>query len=102
MFCQLLCLLCLDIEDIWTKIQIYHVEFSILVQAGVARKGRVVKRLEIPITGSICGGMERDELAKAEEKEHSLMQQDLKMEQTKDKKNALESYVYEMRDKVLL
>ncbi|XWS19423.1 hypothetical protein CRYUN_Cryun31cG0014600 [Craigia yunnanensis] len=69
--------------------------------AGVARKGRVVKRLEIPITASICGGMERDELAKAEEKEHLLMQQDLKMEQTKDKKNALESYVYEIRDKIL-
>ncbi|XWS15583.1 hypothetical protein CRYUN_Cryun34aG0013200 [Craigia yunnanensis] len=69
--------------------------------AGVARKERAVKRLEIPISESICGGMERAELAKAEEKECWLMQQDLKMEQTKDKKNALESYVYEMRDKIL-
>ncbi|XVF87725.1 hypothetical protein PTKIN_Ptkin18bG0143700 [Pterospermum kingtungense] len=69
--------------------------------AGVSRKGKVVKRLQISISESICGGMDRAELAKAEEKECWLMQQDLKMEQTKDKKNALESYVYEMRDKVL-
>ncbi|KAK8594440.1 hypothetical protein V6N13_015362 [Hibiscus sabdariffa] len=69
--------------------------------AGVARKGRGVKRLEIPISERICDGMERDELTKAEEKERWLMQQDLKMEQTKDRKNALESYVYEMRDKIL-
>lgn len=70
-------------------------------RVGVARKGRVVKRLQISIDESICGGMGRAELAKAEEKESLLMQQDLKMEQTKDKKNALESYVYEMRDKIL-
>lgn len=70
-------------------------------QAGVARRGKAVKRLEIPISESVCDGMKRDEIAKAEEKERWLMQQDLKMEQTKDKKNALESYVYEMRDKIL-
>ncbi|MBA0778967.1 hypothetical protein Gotri_003252 [Gossypium trilobum] len=69
--------------------------------AGVARRGKAVKRLEIPISESVCDGMKRDEIAKAEEKERWLMQQDLKMEQTKDKKNALESYVYEMRDKIL-
>ncbi|KAE8670596.1 hypothetical protein F3Y22_tig00112123pilonHSYRG00045 [Hibiscus syriacus] len=72
------------------------------LSAGLTRKGRGVKRLEIPISESICDGMRRDELIKAEEKERWLMQQDLKMEQTKDRKNALESYVYEMRDKVLL
>ncbi|XVF26028.1 hypothetical protein REPUB_Repub13aG0264800 [Reevesia pubescens] len=69
--------------------------------AGVARKGSAVKRLEIPISETICGGTKRADLAKAEEKECWLMQHDLKMEQTKDKKNALESYVYEMRDKIL-
>ncbi|XVF27861.1 hypothetical protein REPUB_Repub14bG0145600 [Reevesia pubescens] len=69
--------------------------------AGVARKGSIVKRLEIPISESICGGTNSADLAKAEEKERWLIQQDLKMEQTKDKKNALESYVYEMRDKIL-
>ncbi|KAE8673465.1 Heat shock 70 kDa protein 16 [Hibiscus syriacus] len=69
--------------------------------AGVARRGRGLKRLEIPISESICNGVQRDELTKAEEKERWLMQQDLKMEQTKDRKNALEAYVYEMRDKTL-
>ncbi|KAE8733184.1 Heat shock 70 kDa protein 16 [Hibiscus syriacus] len=69
--------------------------------AGVARRGRGVKRLEIPIRESICNGVQRDELTKAEEKERWLMQQDLKIEQTKDRKNALEAYVYEMRDKIL-
>ncbi|KAK8618299.1 hypothetical protein V6N13_132294 [Hibiscus sabdariffa] len=68
---------------------------------GVAREGRGVKRSEIPISESIANGMKRDELTKAEEKERWLMQQDLKMEQTKDRKNALEAYVYEMRDKIL-
>jgi heat shock protein 4 len=40
------------------------------------------------------------ELSDAEKKELQLVQQDLKMEHTKDKKNALESYVYEMHEKV--
>ncbi|XP_022716101.1 heat shock 70 kDa protein 16 isoform X2 [Durio zibethinus] len=69
--------------------------------AGVARKGSVLKRLEIPISESVSGGTKRTDLTKAEEKERWLMQQDLKMEQAKEKKNALESYVYEMRDKIL-
>ena len=40
------------------------------------------------------------ELAEAQERECRLAQQDRTMEATKDKKNALESYVYEMRNKV--
>lgn len=40
------------------------------------------------------------ELSEAQQKEIQLAQQDRTMEQTKDKKNALESYVYEMRNKV--
>lgn len=65
------------------------------------RKGRAVKRMEIPVTESALGRMTKDELSGAEQKEHWLTQQDLKMEQTKESKNALESYVYEMRDKIL-
>lgn len=64
------------------------------------RKGNVVKRVVIPVSESIYGGMTNAELSDAEKKELQLVQQDLKMEHTKDKKNALESYVYEMRDKV--
>lgn len=44
--------------------------------------------------------MANAELSEAERKEFQLLQQDLKMEYTKEKRNALESCVYEMRDKV--
>ena len=44
--------------------------------------------------------MTKAELSEALDKELKLAQQDRIMEQTKDKKNALESYVYEMRNKV--
>lgn len=44
--------------------------------------------------------MTKAELSEAQEKELQLGQQDRIMEQTKDKKNALESYVYDMRNKV--
>ncbi|XP_031282802.1 heat shock 70 kDa protein 16 isoform X2 [Pistacia vera] len=65
------------------------------------RNGKVIKRLEIPINQSVYGGITKSELSEAIDKENQLAQQDLKMERTKDKKNALESYVYEMRDKIL-
>lgn len=46
------------------------------------------------------GGMTKAEILEAQEKEFQLTQQDRTMELTKDKKNSLESYVYEMRTKV--
>lgn len=58
------------------------------------------RRLDISISENIYGGMTKPELALAQETENLLAQQDITMEQTKDKKNALESYVYEMRNKV--
>jgi heat shock protein 4 len=64
------------------------------------RKGKVVKRLVIDVSESVYGGVTNAELSYAIEKEYQLVQQDSKIEDTKDKKNALESYVYEMRDKV--
>lgn len=64
------------------------------------RKGKIFKRLEIPVSEEVYGGMTKAELSEAEKIELQLAQQDLKMERIKDKKNALESYVYEMRDKV--
>ncbi|XP_077253933.1 heat shock 70 kDa protein 16-like isoform X2 [Tasmannia lanceolata] len=63
-------------------------------------KGRSSRRLEIPITETIYGGMSKSELSKAQEKEFQLAQQDRVMEQTKDRRNALEAYVYEMRNKL--
>lgn len=69
--------------------------------SGGLRNGRAIKRMEIPVAESTIGRMTKDELSGAEQKEHWLTQQDLKMEQTQESKNALESYVYEMRDKIL-
>lgn len=71
-----------------------------IVQGDGVRKSKVVKRLDIPVSESVFGGMAKAELSEAEKKEHQLVQQDLKMEYAKEKKNALESYVYDIRDKV--
>ncbi|KAL4628400.1 hypothetical protein ACB092_05G235800 [Castanea dentata] len=65
------------------------------------RKSKFVKRLDIPVSECVFGGIAKAELSEAEKIEHQLVQQDLKMEHAKEMKNALESYVYEMRDKVL-
>ncbi|GAV72932.1 HSP70 domain-containing protein [Cephalotus follicularis] len=63
-------------------------------------KDKASRRLYIPISENIYGGMTKDELIEAQEKELHLAQQDRTIEQTKEKKNALESYVYEMRNKL--
>ncbi|KAL0754781.1 hypothetical protein Bca101_092449 [Brassica carinata] len=62
---------------------------------------KAIKRTEIPVVGNVSGALTKDELLEAKHREYSLVEQDLKMESTKDKKNALESFVYEMRDKML-
>ncbi|CAN8294188.1 unnamed protein product [Cochlearia groenlandica] len=60
-----------------------------------------IKRMEITVVENSSGALTKDELSAAKQTENSLVEQDLKMESTKDKKNALESFVYEMRDKML-
>lgn len=70
------------------------------IPADEITKGKFFKRLEIPVSEEVYGGMTKAELSEAEKIELQLAQQDLKMERIKDKKNALESYVYEMRDKI--
>ncbi|XP_057962009.1 heat shock 70 kDa protein 16 [Malania oleifera] len=69
--------------------------------ANERRRGKDLKRLDIPISEIVYGGMTKAEISEAREKELQLAQQDIRMEQTKEKKNALESYVYEMRNKLL-
>lgn len=81
------------------RLENIDVGFTFSVKDGI-RKGRIFKRLEIPVSEEVYGGMTKAELSEAEKIELWLAQQDLKMERIKDKKNALESYVYEMRDKV--
>ncbi|KZV37170.1 heat shock 70 kDa protein 16-like [Dorcoceras hygrometricum] len=58
-------------------------------------------RHNLLIEENVDGGLMLGELSQAQEKESQLTQQDIKMERTKDKKNTLESYVYETRNKLL-
>ena len=58
------------------------------------------KRKEIQFQEVFIGGLRHSELEKAIEKEYEMALQDRIMEETKDKKNAVESYVYDMRNKV--
>ncbi|RWR72926.1 Heat shock protein 70 family [Cinnamomum micranthum f. kanehirae] len=64
------------------------------------RKGRLSRRLEIPVTETIYGGMSEAELSDAQAKELKLAHQDRVMEQTKERRNALEAFIYETRDKL--
>lgn len=68
-----------------------------ITQVGVSRK---VKKTNVPVTELVYGGMLAEELQKAVEKEFEMALQDRVMEETKDKKNAVEAYVYDMRNKV--
>ncbi|KAH0451688.1 hypothetical protein IEQ34_018987 [Dendrobium chrysotoxum] len=58
------------------------------------------RRHEVPVSETLYGGMSKSELVEAQEQEKQLAYQDKVMEQTKDKKNALEAYVYEVRNKL--
>ncbi|CAL9104957.1 unnamed protein product [Musa textilis] len=59
-----------------------------------------VKKTNVPLTELVYGGMVAEELQKAVEKEFEMALQDRVMEETKDKKNAVEAYVYDMRNKL--
>ncbi|CAI0422810.1 unnamed protein product [Linum tenue] len=62
---------------------------------------RKVKKSNIPVSELVHGGLPPVDLQKAVEKEFEMALQDRVMEETKDKKNAVEAYVYEMRNKLL-
>lgn len=70
------------------------------MQLHKARKGKDIRRLDIPVNETVYGGLTKTEVVEAAQKEVQLAEQDLKMERTKDRKNALEGYVYDIRDKV--
>lgn len=59
-----------------------------------------VKKTNVPIAELVYGALEAKELDKAVEKEFEMALQDRVMEETKDKKNAVEAYVYDMRNKL--
>lgn len=59
-----------------------------------------VKKTIVPVTELVHGGLAVADVQKAVEKEFEMALQDRVMEETKDKKNAVEAYVYDMRNKV--
>ncbi|XP_071717284.1 heat shock 70 kDa protein 15-like [Rutidosis leptorrhynchoides] len=59
-----------------------------------------VKKANIPISEVVYGAMLTADVQKAVEKEFEMALQDRVMEETKDKKNAVEAYVYDMRNKL--
>ncbi|KAF6168062.1 hypothetical protein GIB67_011447 [Kingdonia uniflora] len=65
------------------------------------KHSRPSRQMEITVSDTIYGEMTKTDLSEAQEKELQLAQQDRLMEQTKDRKNSLEAYVYEMRNKLL-
>lgn len=60
----------------------------------------VKKRSSIEVTVDMLGGLSQVERQNAKHKEERLAIQDKIMEETKDKRNAVESYVYDMRNKL--
>ncbi|XP_073140632.1 heat shock 70 kDa protein 15-like [Henckelia pumila] len=59
-----------------------------------------VRKTNVHVTEVVHGGLAAVDFQKAVEKEFEMALQDRMMEETKDKKNALESYVYDMRNKL--
>ncbi|PSS07446.1 Heat shock 70 protein [Actinidia chinensis var. chinensis] len=68
--------------------------------AKVEAPKKKVKKFNVPVTEIVYGGMATADVQKAVEKEFEMALQDRVMEETKDKKNAVEAYVYDMRNKL--
>lgn len=60
-----------------------------------------MKKTNVPVSELVYGALSPADVQKAVEKEFEMALQDRIMEETKDKKNAVEAYVYDMRNKVL-
>ena len=71
-------------------------QHSFIMQADESRK-----RQNVEVSENLLSPTRRDELLHAQELEKRLAWQDIKVEQTKEKRNTLESYVYDARSKVL-
>ncbi|KAG9459291.1 hypothetical protein H6P81_003799 [Aristolochia fimbriata] len=59
-----------------------------------------VKKIAIPVSELVYGALQSGDVQKAVEKEFEMALQDRVMEETKEKKNAVEAYVYDMRNKL--
>ncbi|KAK3268430.1 hypothetical protein CYMTET_23068 [Cymbomonas tetramitiformis] len=63
-------------------------------------KKKKTKKIDVPIKSVTPGAMSPTDLQAAVEKEYEMALQDRVMEETKDRKNAVEEYVYNMRNKL--
>eukprot|EP00250_Pteridium_aquilinum_P018222 c23991_g2_i2 orf=284-2206(+) len=63
-------------------------------------KKKKTKRKNIVVKECAVGALAQGDLQKAVEQEYEMALQDRVMEETKDKKNAVEAYVYDMRNKM--
>ncbi|KAD6794668.1 hypothetical protein E3N88_05564 [Mikania micrantha] len=68
--------------------------------AKVEAPKKKVTKSNIPVSEFVHGAMLPVDVQKAVEKEFEMALQDRVMEETKDKKNAVEAYVYDMRNKL--
>ncbi|KAI7748651.1 hypothetical protein M8C21_012451, partial [Ambrosia artemisiifolia] len=68
--------------------------------AKVEAPKKKVKKANVPVSELVYGAMLSADVQKAVEKEFEMALQDRIMEETKDKKNAVEAYVYDMRNKL--
>eukprot|EP00262_Sarcandra_glabra_P020686 TRINITY_DN837_c0_g1_i2.p1 TRINITY_DN837_c0_g1~~TRINITY_DN837_c0_g1_i2.p1 ORF type:complete len:856 (+),score=226.44 TRINITY_DN837_c0_g1_i2:70-2637(+) len=68
--------------------------------AKVEVQKKKVKKTNVPVVEFVYGGMLSTDVEKALEKEFEMALQDRVMEETKERKNAVEAYVYDMRNKL--
>lgn len=71
-----------------------------LLKSKVEAPKKKVKKTSVAVSELVYGAMSPTDVQKAVEKEFEMALQDRVMEETKEKKNAVESYVYDMRNKV--
>lgn len=63
-------------------------------------KKKKTRRTDVSIESNLVGGLLQSDLDKAVESEYEMALQDRVMEETKEKKNSVEAYVYDMRNKL--
>ncbi|XP_051147786.1 heat shock 70 kDa protein 14-like [Andrographis paniculata] len=68
--------------------------------AKVEAPKKKVKKINVPVSEIVYGGLAAADVQKAVEKEFEMALQDRVMEETKERKNAVEAYVYDMRNKL--
>lgn len=76
-----------------------HKKSSGITADGI-NKSSYSTRVVVPVSETVFGGMTKAQLLEAHDRELGLVKQDQLMERTKDRKNELEAYIYEIRNKL--